>query len=380
MGDREGLITVGALGVAAGLVIAIMGFLGREVHQVTWGVFVPSYVYFALISIGSSIIASFCLVFKYREAEEKLLKYARLSSWFSLASIIPAWVLIILDLTYPSRFILIFLSFNPEARIAWMAAFYGGFALFLVLELIFLIRAEASEKVAKMKTLELVIASLVLVLELGLAGNLAQVFGTLVAVPFWYGMHMVPLFLSLAILLGVSASSIFLTPFMEGAEERGFVAKYYGKIMLIASLVVTYFLIWTFLTSWYNRQAFDVAREFLAGRFAHIFWPGVVLPAIVIPAISAAISVKKGSLLALRVGGVFALLGGLVAILSIVILPQTMLPEVLGGYALREYHLTGSEVAGLLGAAVLWPSLYILGTQLLAVLPREKPRTLWIFK
>jgi Ni/Fe-hydrogenase subunit HybB-like protein len=380
MSEREGLITLGILGVIAGLVIAIMGYLGREVHAITWGLFVPSYVYFALISIGSSIISGFCVVFKYREAKEKLLKYARLSSWFSLVTIIPAWLLIILDLTRPTKFYLIYLSFNPESRIAWMAAFYSGFALFLLIELLFFIRAEASEKIAKMKTLELIIASLVLILELGLAGNLAQVFGSLVSVPFWYGVHMVPLFISFAILLGASGASLMLTPFMDERETRKFVAKYYGKIVLLSSLIITYFLIWIFLTSWYNKASFDVAREFLAGRFSKIFWLGTVAIGIVTPIITSTIAIKKESLVALRLGAIFALIGGLVTIVSMIILPQTMLPEVLGGYRIKEYHITGSELAGLIGAFVLWPSLYLLGTQLLAVLPKDKPKILWIFK
>lgn len=380
MGDREGLITVGILGVFAGLVIAIMGFLGREVHQVTWGLFVPSYVYFALISIGASIISSFCIVFKYREAEEKLIKYARLSTWFSLATIIPAWLLIILDLTRPSKFYLIYLSFNPEARIAWMAAFYGGFALFLLIELLLFIRAEVSEKIAKMKKLELVVASLVLILELGLAGNLAQVFGSLISIPFWYGIHLVPLFLSLAILLGASGASLMLTPFMEEHETKRFVARYYGKIVLLSSLIVTYFLIWVFLTSWYNKASFDIAREFLAGRFSKEFWLGAVTLCLIIPIITSTIAIKKENLFVLKLGAVSALIGGIVIIASIVILPQTMLPEVLGGYTIKKYHLTGSELAGLIGAFILWPSLYLLGTQLLAVLPKDKPRILWIFK
>lgn len=380
MNERLGYVTIGLLGIVAGLLFAIMGFMGREVHQITWGLFVPSYVYFALISIGSSIINSFCIVFKYREAEEKLIKYARLSLWFSLATIIPAWLLIILDLTKPTKFYLIYLSFNPEARIAWMAAFYGGFATFLLLELLFFIRAETSERIAKMKTLELIIASMVLVLELGLAGNLAQVFGSLISIPFWYGTHMVPLFIALAIMLGVAGTSLFLTPYISEADTKKFITKYYGKIMLVSTLVIIYLYIWIFLTSWYNKMSFDVAKEFLVGRFSSTFWLGAILAGLVLPATTSVFAIRKNNLFALRIGSIFGLIGGLIAISSIIIFPQTMIPEVLGGYTLREYHLSGSEFAGLLGAFVLWPSLYLLGIQLLAVLPHDKPKTLFIFK
>jgi len=380
MSDREDYIVTGLLGVVAGLFMSLLGFMGREVHQIAWGLFVPGYVYFALISIGASIVASFCLVFRYREAHERLYKYARLSSWFSLATIIPAWLLIILDLTRPSKFYLIYLSFNPEARIAWMAGFYGLFALFLIIELVFLIREETSEKVARMKAIEFTVALLVLVFELGLVGNLAQVFGSLTSVPFWYGVHMVTIFLSLALLMGASGVSLMLTPYMREAETREFSAKYYGKIMLVSSLAFAYFLIWTFLTAWYNRAAFDFARQLLAGRHSLAFWAGTVLLGIVLPIAFSSLAVRRASLLALRVGAVSALAGGLATLAALIILPQTMPPEVLGGYIAFSYSISMSEAVGLAGAFVLWPSLFLLGNQLLAVLPSDKPRKLFLFK
>jgi hypothetical protein len=68
-----------------------------------------------------------------------------------------------------------------------MAVLYMLFALTLLIELVYFIRSEVSEKLRLMKSAELATALAVLVVTVVLHSNLGQVFGNVAAVTAWYG-------------------------------------------------------------------------------------------------------------------------------------------------------------------------------------------------
>ena len=111
----------GAIGLAI-LWIAWKEILRNEEElvdraKIPWKSLVPGYVFFASIAVGLAIAAGL--------SELGYLSYdARLLAWSSFASLIPAWILVYLDLGAPHRATSIITGFNKTSRIAWNVVFY----------------------------------------------------------------------------------------------------------------------------------------------------------------------------------------------------------------------------------------------------------------
>lgn len=101
-----------------GFAIALYGYMVKEVYVIPWGLVVVGYTFFALVATGSSIVNSLFTVFHYRGPDGILEKVIKYGVWFSLASIVPAWILILLDLAKPLEgFFRITFSLALELRI-----------------------------------------------------------------------------------------------------------------------------------------------------------------------------------------------------------------------------------------------------------------------
>ncbi len=94
------LVSVAAL-LIAGAVPAWMGFVDRSAEEIPWGLLVPGYVLFALMATGSSIENSIYTVFGCNGPNGEYEKIIKLGVWFSLITIMPAWIMILLDLPNP---------------------------------------------------------------------------------------------------------------------------------------------------------------------------------------------------------------------------------------------------------------------------------------
>jgi Ni/Fe-hydrogenase subunit HybB-like protein len=76
----------------AGTVLAWIGFMDRSVEEIPWGLLIPGYVFFALMATGSSIVNSIYTVFGYKGPNGEYEKIIKLGVWFSLITIVPAWI------------------------------------------------------------------------------------------------------------------------------------------------------------------------------------------------------------------------------------------------------------------------------------------------
>jgi len=384
MTSRVIYIVASLILIAIGLILVVVGFTRKTVHEISWGLLVPGYVYFTLMATGASIAGSAYTIFQYRGPKGEFEKIIKLVTWFSFASVVAAWILILSEITKPLDLWKIFVGFNVTSRIAWMGLLYVLVAIFLVLELVYLIRVKSGGELRAVGilTLGLAIAILAVVFDVALASNLGQVFGSIQAVPGWYGAFLAPYFVVSAVVLGAAGSALFIAPFIwKDPELRSFTSWYYGWILLLTTLVLAFLTTWGVITAWYNPQAWITYSEIVRGAYALEFWLMEVALGIIAVAVLAYYAATRRNIAALLVASVIALVAGFTSKYTLIIAHQLKVPEALDGLVrVASYHVSGAEALILLGAVIVWPSLYLLGQQLLPLLPGEQPRKLLIFK
>lgn len=191
------------------ILLIIMGGVGAfmlvtRVHEpsVPWGLLLPSYVFFALAATGSSLVNSFFTVFNVPTFRPIIKKGVLLS----IVLVLPALIFIIIDLGKWLQAYNLYLLFNVSSRLGWMGWLYVSFLIFLVVELIVVIREEYLPKWVTQ-----VMGILVLIVTLAVHTNLGALFGSLTVKPLWSS-HFLPIhFIASAVLVGAMFHIIFIT-------------------------------------------------------------------------------------------------------------------------------------------------------------------------
>ncbi|MEL9990217.1 MAG: NrfD/PsrC family molybdoenzyme membrane anchor subunit [Thermoproteus sp.] len=382
-------LVVAVLLLVVGSALAWLGYLGRTAEEIPWGLLVPGYVYFALMATGSSIVNSIYTVFGYAGPNKEYEKIIKLGVWFSLITIVPAWIMILLDLRSPLSAVNIFihtqggfsLFFQYRSGITWMATLYMLFALTLLIELIYFIRSEVSQRLKAMKSLELGIALAVLVVTVVLHSNLGQVFGNVAAVPGWYGPHMALYFIASAIVIGAAGQALFIGAFSRTLGIREFVARYYGRILMIGLPVLAFIKGWMVINSWYNPASWEAYRLITSSPNFYIFEIGLLL---ILPFALAVLAYYKKNLPLALLAAVFVVVAGFVDKYDLLIEPQYAhisysLSE-WAGVGSIHYTPSASQIEIAVGSVLIYIALLTLGVLLLPLRPGEKPKVLYIFK
>ena len=355
-----------------------------QVFDVPWGLEVVGYVFFALMATGSSIVNSIYTIFGYKGPGGEYGKIIKYGVWFSLATIFPAWLLIIFSLYKPFNFYYILLFFRMSSRIAWMAALYTFFALMLVIELLYMILAESWDMLKRSKYLELTIAIFVLIATIAVHSNLGEVFGSLISMPAWYGPWLSIYFIMSALMLGAAGQYVFIYVVKyRDSNIRAFINRYYSEIYLVSIPIYLMYFAWIIISAWYSREAvWPVYQTLLFGSEAATFWGIEVVLGLFIPLALAAYGYVKKSTWAAMTAAVFLIAGGFMSKYTLIILPQELRPYVWLTLQISHYPYfppTGTLLM-FIGAWILWPSLYALGALILPLEEGEKARHLWIFR
>jgi len=174
--------------VAAAIAIvtfAIVGFaLMTQGHaafnmdaNVAWGLPISTYVYFALMSSGLTLVAALAMVFGFKQYYP-LIKRA---IWLAIITLVAGLSVLAMELGHTFRMLwAIPLNMQIESAMFWMGVFY-------LLDLIFMVwkfqRMEGGDWSSRMSR-QIGLASFVAVLLA--AGTLALVFGMMSMRPFWY--------------------------------------------------------------------------------------------------------------------------------------------------------------------------------------------------
>ncbi|MEB3760251.1 MAG: polysulfide reductase NrfD [Desulfurococcales archaeon] len=364
---------------------------------IPWGLLVPSYVYFALASTGSSIINSLYTVFGYKGPNEGFEKIIKHGVWFSLITIIPAWTMIILDLGRPDHFLSMLTSFNIVSRIAWMGVLYSFFFLMLLIELVYFIRSEVNEKLKHWKALELAIAILVLFATIAVHSNLGEVFGSSTGVPAWYGPHVGAYFIASAVLIG-SAWQLFFVSIVYKAKGglsenlKEFFVKVYNKIFIIGIPVLAFFVIWNLIVAYYYPPAWEAYKHLLYGEFSKEFIIVEVIIGLIVTFIVAVYSYIKKNFLLTFINSIILIIVGYISKFDFIISGEIArlsfnyggLTNNLNPYYVRfwpfDYDIGLPEKMMLVLAVSIWLILLTLGEQILPLERGEKPKKLFVFK
>jgi Ni/Fe-hydrogenase subunit HybB-like protein len=383
---RWGLAGLAVVLIAAGAVLIWQGVVNKHAEIVPWGLLVPGYVYFALMATGSSIVNSIYTVFGYRGPNGEYEKIIKLGVWFSLITIVPAWIMILMDLKSPLSAVNIFvhsqgglsLFFQYRSGITWMATLYMLFALALLVELVYFIRSEVDERLRAMKSAELAIAIAVLVVTVILHSNLGQVFGNVVAEPAWYGPHMALYFIASAIAIGAAGQALFISAFAGSLGVKDFVARYYGRVLMIALPVLAFIKGWMVISSWYNPAAWEGYKLIVSSPNFYIFEIGLLLA---VPFALATLAYYRKSLPLALAAAVLVVAAGFVDKYDLIIDPQiAFIQSYLGEAGHVHYAPAEFEIMISTGAVLVYIALLLLGVLLLPLKPGEKPKTLYIFK
>lgn len=193
---------------------------------IVWTLPVVSYVFFALISTGIALIATFPVIFNQQEFEpmEKRLTF------LAIATLISAFVSIGIELGSVGKMIYILLSPNPSSPIWWMGTLYS---IELVLLFIKYNSLSRGKQAGKGLTVTSAIVGVMAVMVLGF------VFGSAEARPSYFGPFMSVYTLVMALLSGCAAILVY-----DGVKticsesQRESLGKTFAVLLSIAILVV----------------------------------------------------------------------------------------------------------------------------------------------
>lgn len=270
-----GLILIGVIGV-------YLLTVREEAASITWGLLVPSYVFFALAATGSSLVNSIFAVFNVQRFKPVIKR----GIWLSLMLIIPAVIFIILDLGKWTQVYNLYWLFSPTSRVGWMGWLYIAFGLYLLMELIIVIREDYMPKWAP-----LVAGILVLAATLAVHTNLGALFGGVAAKPLWSN-QLLPLhFIVSALLAGaafhvlfISAISFIKTGSIPDELRKLFVRGY--RPLLIGLIIISFlFIVIKYIPGLFSTETSPYVKLLLAGPYSFLFWGFEIVLGGIIPLI-----------------------------------------------------------------------------------------------
>jgi len=311
-----GLITLGVFG-------AYQIVTRTESTGITWGILVPSYVFFALAATGSSLVNSISTVFNVRQFKPFIKK----GVWLSLVLIVPALIFIVLDLGRWLHAYNLYLLFNPTSRLGWMGILYVAFIVLLFVELIVVIK---EDRLPKWSTIT--IGSLVLLITLAVHTNLGALFGAINTKPLLFS-YLLPLhFIVSAVLVGAAIQIVFLTlcSFIKQRkvpEElmQLFVIGY--RPLIIGLILINWVLIIAkFVPGMLSSHTSPYIRLLISGEYSWLFWGFEIALGGIIPLILLLNRHTRGSIIAIYLSSIFVVLGVYFSKYDLLIAGQSIMP------------------------------------------------------
>jgi molybdopterin-containing oxidoreductase family membrane subunit len=277
-------IAVLLVGVVLGVYGAYHLIVRQEAASISWGLLVPSYVFFALAATGSSLVNSILTVFNVQRFKPIIKRGILLS----LILIVPAGIFIILDLGKWFNAYNMYFLFQPGSRMAWMGVLYVIFIVSLILELVVVMREEHMPKWAPR-----LMGIVVLVVTLAVHTNLGALFGAVAAKPLWSS-HLLPIhFIISATLVGAALHILFISVTylvrrgsVPGELKQLFVDCY--RPLMVGLIIINFVLIAIkFIPAAFSPEGIAYVKLMVAGPYSGLFWGleiavGCVIPLIIL--------------------------------------------------------------------------------------------------
>lgn len=260
------------------LMTAGHGAFNTSSDGVNWGMAVSTYVFFALISSGFTMIASLSTVFGFKQ----FYPIAKRCIWLSIITLIAGFSALALELGHPFRMLWAMpTGMQVMSPMFWMGVFYLIDLFLLIIKFILICRDDWDSPTSHL----LGTASFVSVILA--SGMLGLVFGSMAMRPMWYGSFTSIYFMLTAALSG--AAGIVLAVYLSygfdrermpeplrtqaGTEDLPKVFATFIGIALV--MILTRF--WTGL--WSNLDGLEGFRALVRSPLFHFqIWLGLALP------------------------------------------------------------------------------------------------------
>ncbi|WP_018864021.1 NrfD/PsrC family molybdoenzyme membrane anchor subunit [Thioalkalivibrio sp. ARh3] len=247
--------------------------------NVAWGLPISTYVYFALMSSGLTLVAALAMVFGFKQYYP-LIKRA---IWLAIITLVAGLAVLALELGHTFRMLwAIPLNMQIQSAMFWMGVFYLLDLIFMAWKFQRMERGDWSSSLSR----QIGIASFVAVLLA--AGTLALIFGMMSMRPFWYDPTLPVWFYATAGLSGIAAL-VFFTYLSYGMNTanmpKALRLDLEGPLprLFLAMLGITLVLMLARLTTglYANDPGVNVVWSdyLLASGWFHLaLWGGLLLP------------------------------------------------------------------------------------------------------
>jgi Ni/Fe-hydrogenase subunit HybB-like protein len=283
-------------------------------NYVSWGIYISNFVFFVAISLVGSLISA---ILKLSNAKWRI-PLTRIAEIIAVANIMFAGLIIIVDMGRPDRILNLFLHGRIQSPIVWDVIVVTTYLTISILLLYIPLLPDLALLRDKMKNIPKWQHQLYKILSLGWSGTKEQykilhksVNGlAVIIIPVALGIHTVTSWLFASTLRGGWNSTNFGPYFVAGAfvvGAAGVIALMYvarksyslekyitddifdkmGKLLVMLSLVYTYFTINEYLTPAFKMMEDDssLIQDLFIGQFAPMFWGvqvfGVIIPVVV---------------------------------------------------------------------------------------------------
>jgi Ni/Fe-hydrogenase subunit HybB-like protein len=266
MNQRSGLAVSAALtaiGIVGALMLLIKGHnaMGTS-HQFPWGIFISTYVFFALIGSGLCLISSLGSVFGIQPFTD----LTKRSVVLALVTLMAAFLIMGLETPQPLNMIYMLLSPNFSSAIFWMGSLYGVYLFFLAGEFWYMLVKDAPARGHFFGVAAFFAA-------LAASSNLGAVFGFLHARPFWEGAFM-PIYFILTALLSGSAVLVIFYYLLERRKTYSLIVPALAKLLTLFLSITLFFAIWKLFMGLYGSipGKSEATIALLKGPYALNYW------------------------------------------------------------------------------------------------------------
>jgi len=309
--------------ITLGVIAAYQIVTRTESTEITWGILVPSYVFFALAATGSSLVNSISTVFNVKQFKP----YIKKGVWLSLVLVIPALIFIVLDLGRWNHAYNLYLLFNPTSRLGWMGILYVAFILLLLVELIIVIK---EDRLPKWSTIT--IGSMVLLITLAVHTNLGALFGAINSKPLFFSYFLPLHFIISAVLVGAAIQIAFLTlcSFIKQRkipeELRQLFIKGYRPLIIGLILINWLLIIVKFVPGMLSLHTSPYIELLISGEYSWLFWGFEIVLGGVVPIILLLNRHTRDSIIAIYLSSIFVVLGVYFSKYDLLIAGQSIMP------------------------------------------------------
>lgn len=292
--------------ISGGVLFALgaVGWYDRLIHGhesanygslVPWGLWVAAYIYFSGLSAGSFLISTLVYVFDMRRFE----KIGRIALFTALVTLFLALLSIWVDLGHMGRAWKVMIYANFGSPMAWMIWLYTLYAVVLVLEMWYVVRADlvqsaglpgirgriyrgmtrwsrdvSRERLSQDRRRVRILATVGVPIAVMFPGGVGALFGVVAARPHWHSGLFPILFLLSALTSGGGLLMVIVAIFQDGLRRNRETVLALGRLVLILLLLDLLFQASELLTAFYGGVPGHVAglRLVMGGPHWWVFW------------------------------------------------------------------------------------------------------------